>query len=103
MHRVYIFLLLSTGFLTGLVPVAESAIEVADQIDETRLDDDSEFRSLEVNEGELTFIQPVTGKPTLHSEIELTISKHSIATGWVKLRQCYFNINPVDATDIVYR
>ncbi len=90
--------------ITGLNAAAESGIDSTQQFDaEAWFNDDSEFRSLEVNEGELSFIKPVTDKSTLHSEIELTISKQSLATGWVALRQCYFNINSAVATDIVYQ
>ena len=67
------------------------------------LEDDSEFRSSEVNEGELTFIEPVRDKKTLQSEKQLTITESSLATGWVDLKQCYYNISAIDKTDIVYR
>ena len=67
------------------------------------LEDDSEFRSSEVNEGELTFIEPVKDKKTLQSEKQYTITESSLATGWVDMKQCYYNISAIDRTDIVYR
>ena len=80
------------------------AAESTEQFDaEAWLEDDSEFRSLDVNEGELTFIEPVTDKVTLHSEKELTFTEAGINTGWAKLKQCYFNISPVPETEIVFR
>lgn len=67
------------------------------------LDDDAEERSIEVNEGELTFIEPLTERKVLHNDIELTINDQSLSTGWVQMRQCYYHINPVENTDIVYQ
>lgn len=100
MLRLFVLFLM----IMGLNATAESIVDSTQQFDvEAWFNDDSESRSLEVNEGELSFIKPVTGKNTLHSAIELTISKQSLATGWVALRQCYFNINPAVATDIVYQ
>jgi len=91
-----------------LISVLSSGLAFADVSDsesdaETWLEDDSEFRSLEVNEGELVFIEPVKDKTTLHSEKELIVTQSSLATGWVNLRQCYYHISPVAVTDIVYR
>ena len=100
MLKITILFLLSIGLSNVNAHAAEASEQINNQ---AWLDDDSEFRSLEVNEGELTFIMPVTDKSTLHSEIALTIDEQSITTGWVRLRQCYFNINPVAATDIVYQ
>lgn len=66
-------------------------------------EDSPEEKSLTVNEGSLVFIPPVTDRPVLHSDIELLIDQTSLEQGWVKLAQCYNNINPVDSTVIVYR
>jgi hypothetical protein len=86
----------SCGPVFAAVPDPESDAEAW-------LEDDSEFRSQEVNEGELTFIEPVDNKKTLHSEKELTFTETGLNTGWAKLKQCYFNISPVPETDIVFR
>lgn len=100
MHRftnILLSLFLSIALLLPLVKASEQA-EV-----EAWLDDDTEFRSLEVNEGKLSFIEAIADRKTLHSDSELIISDSSLTTGWVNFRQCYFNINPVAATDIVYQ
>lgn len=97
-------ILILTGLITVLAVSHISAAQSNEQMDaEKWLEDDSEFRSLEVNEGELTFIEPVTDKKILHSAKELTISESSLKTGWVDLKQCYRNISPIPETDIVYR
>lgn len=101
-----LFFALVVGFSSGLAYATEpeSETKLDEELDlDSWLDDDSETHSIDVNEGKLTFIQPVTGKNTLHTDIELTIDKRSLETGWVKLRQCYNDINPVDTTDIVYQ
>lgn len=100
MHRlanILLSLFFSIALLLPLVKASEQAEA------EAWLDDDTEFRSLEVNEGKLTFIEAVADKKTLHSDSELVITDSSLTTGWVNFRQCYFNINPVAATDIVYQ
>ena len=97
---IFILTVLITAFSDNLL----FAVEHDAQFDaDSWLEDDSEFRSFEVNEGDLIFIDPVKDKRTLHSEKALTITKSSLTTGWVELKQCYFNISPIDETDIVYR
>ena len=57
----------------------------------------------DVNEGELTFITPITDKSILHSGSVLMITEKSMETGWVDLQQCYRNLDRVDKMDVVYR
>jgi hypothetical protein len=98
------FLFLFSIFILGVVGGLASAAEPDSESDtEAWLEDDSESHSLEVNEGELTFIAPVKDKRTLYSEKELTLTESSLTSGWVDLKQCYFNISPIAKTDIVYR
>lgn len=97
---IFILTVLITAFLNSQL----FAEEHQEQFDaDTWLEDDSEFRIHEVNEGKLNFIEPVKDKKTLQSEKELTITKSSLATGWAGLKQCYYNISAIDRTDIVYR
>lgn len=64
---------------------------------------DDEEKALEVNEGTLQFISPQADKKILHSDNTLNISRQSLLDGWVKLEQCYHNLDPVPQTAIVYR
>ena len=110
-------LLLAVFFIQTVSIAADSAADSGidkdswpghDPFDDSRFDDSwfedtPEEKSLAVNEGDLTFIAPVTDKPTLNSIIRLTIDDSSLNDGWVKLSQCYKNINPVSSTDIVYQ
>ena len=56
-----------------------------------------------VSEGELRFITEVPDKPVLHSLNKLTVYPSSIDDGWVSLSQCYRNLDPVAASEVVYR
>ena len=58
---------------------------------------------IDVNEGELTFIQPVTDKNILHSDSIINLDQNSLKTGWVTLEQCYQYFDSVYRTEIVYR
>ncbi len=70
--------------------------------DESWLEDDSELRALEVNEGELEFIPPPQGKPVLHAATLLDISAASLQTGWVRMHQCYRHLDAIARTEVVY-
>ena len=70
--------------------------------DESWLDDDSESRALQVNEGQLEFIAPVHDESILHSDTHLWITAESMQTGWVRMQQCYRHLDAVGRTDVVY-
>lgn len=97
---LFISTLLIMAISDGPLFAAEADIEFDE---DSWLEDDGEFRALEVNEGALTFIEPVKDKAVLHSEKELTVTETSLASGWVRMRQCYYHISPIAITDIVYR
>ena len=56
-----------------------------------------------VNEGELTFLASPIDPQTLHLENRITIDDESLTSGWVDLRQCYYNLDPVEKVEVVYR
>jgi len=85
-------------FYSPLLPASET-----EDADEAWLNDDSEFQSLDVNEGELKFIAPIKNKAVLFSDTELMITEDSLKTGWVNMQQCYHNLDPVGQLDIVYQ
>ena len=97
---IFIFTVLITALSGSPLFATEHDLQFDD---DSWFEDDSENRILELNTGELTFIDPVKNKKTLHSEKELTINESSLSSGWVNLKQCYFNISAIDKTDIVYR
>jgi hypothetical protein len=57
----------------------------------------------EVSEGELRFITQKPDKPALHSLNKLVIYPSSLDDGWVSLSQCYQNLDPVAASEVVYQ
>jgi len=57
----------------------------------------------EVNEGALTFLTSPPDLRTLQTRNWLTIDTDSLKNGWVKLRQCQGNLDPVPDIEIVYR
>jgi len=83
-----------------LFPVMLTAAEPPD--DESWLDDDSEWRAQQVNEGQLEFIAPIHNQLILHSDTHLWLTNESLQTGWVKMQQCYRHLDAVDRTDVVY-
>ena len=72
------------------------------QMDEGWLDDDTEWSTSHINEGRLEFIAPIYDQSVLHSDTHLWISNDSKQTGWVKMQQCYRNLDAVSRTDVVY-
>ena len=80
----------------GVVPTEQTS-------GEDWFNDDSDLSIEDVNEGELTFITPITDKSILHSGSVLSITEKSLGTGWVSLEQCYRNLDPVGKMDVVYR
>jgi len=77
----------------------------AEQLEQWFNDDliSDEERALAVNEGELKFLTKRPEKAVHHSQNVLIISKDSIRSGWVGLKQCHDNLDAVAASQIVYR
>lgn len=64
---------------------------------------DSPDTPVQVNDGQLKFLTSPPAKPVLHSHNEFTIDQQSIDQGWVKLMQCYENLDAVPSAEVVYR
>lgn len=67
------------------------------------LNDESDNRIDEVNEGQLRFLTTTPAKPPLHSINKMFITGKSIEQGWVQLQQCYRNLAAVPHAEVVYR
>ena len=83
-----------------LLPVMLVAAETP--LDESWLEDDSESRALQLNEGQLNFIASIHDPSILHSDTHLWITAESMQTGWVKMQQCYRHLDVVGRTDVMY-
>ena len=93
--------LIVAGTICGLlIPVMLAAAEPT--LDESWLNDDSESKALQVNEGQLNFIDPIHDQSILYSDTHLWITPDSVQTGWVKMQQCYRHLDRVGRTDVVY-
>ena len=67
------------------------------------LESDADPLGLAVNEGTLEFLAEQPPGRVLHTSNWLTISAASLMSGWVELRQCQGNLDPVDRVEIVYQ
>jgi hypothetical protein len=75
-----------------------------DQEWEKLLEDNSEAKALQVNEGELEFLKtPPTDKVVHTVTNTITISDASLETQWVTLHQCHKNLDAVAESEIVYQ
>jgi hypothetical protein len=64
---------------------------------------DLEARVAAVNEGDLHFLDKPPDSAFHHHLNEIEIIPGSLADGWVTLRQCHENIDPVPAAQVLYR
>lgn len=55
-----------------------------------------------VNEGTLAFLLQPPGKPVHHHHNTIVITTDSLRDGWVKLKQCHKNLDPVPLSEIVF-
>jgi hypothetical protein len=92
--------ILCKSICTLLFPALLTAAETP--VEESWMNDDSELRALQVNEGQLEFIGPIDDESILHSDTHLWITNESMQTGWVKMKQCYRHLDAVGKTDVVY-
>lgn len=89
------------GFLF-LLPLS-SAAPISDEEAERLFEDDWEQRAAAVNEGRLVFLTQSPVKAIHHHHNSLIITEDSMANGWINLRQCHDNLDPVPALEIVFR
>lgn len=99
MKRTVIIFILYAFFLN--LAVANEKMTPAEL--EKWFNEDEPPPPLQVDEAELVFLAELPDKPPLHSINEITIDANSIENGWVRIAQCYKNLDPVAKTDIVYR
>jgi hypothetical protein len=95
-----------------LAPLSVAQVSVAqtqqksneDQEWEKLLEDNSEAKALQVNEGELEFLKTPPKDKAVHTVTNtITISDASLETQWVTLHQCHKNLDAVAASEIVYQ
>jgi len=89
-------------FIVAIPSLLSASQEPTAEELEAWFNDDSESKTQEVNEGKLNFISPVD-KKALYSKNILHISEKSIDNGWVRLQQCYYNLDAVPEVQVEYR
>ena len=57
----------------------------------------------DVSEGELRFLVKPPDKRVTTISNEIHIYNHSLESGWVDIHQCYDDLDPIDAVEVVYR
>lgn len=97
-------ILLHGIFLAFIVPVCADAEPSHEALEKWFESDDQVHPYIDnINEGELHFLPKPPGKrvPTMVNEI--TISNTSVESGWVNIHQCYEDLDPITAVEVVYR
>jgi hypothetical protein len=56
----------------------------------------------EVNGGDLKFLADAPAAPIHHHQNQITLTPESLLTGWAKLEQCHYHLDPVPDMQIVY-
>lgn len=85
MHPLRTLLLLLTGMLLSAPALAAD-----------------DFDLLDINEGELRFLErPPEKSPHLHST-HVFITDESLKTGWVTAKQCHYHLDQVSALQVVF-
>jgi len=56
----------------------------------------------EINEGELRFLEKAPDGAVFHQHKRLRILPESLKTGWISDHQCYYNLDPVPALEVVF-
>lgn len=89
--------LLGSLLLTGAYPSA-----AADDPFDTFPEPDLESRIAAVNDGELRFLAGAPDRPVHRHRNEIEITASSLEQGWVTLRQCHRQLDPVAAAEILF-
>ena len=84
--------------MLGLLLLAGSSVPFAD---DAWFDIDDRVDA--VNDGALKILPVAPEKPVHHHFNAITVTEESLESGWIQLRQCHFNLDPVHALEIRYR
>jgi hypothetical protein len=79
-----------------------TAAAASDEEDSSWFDEPEAPAVPQVSQGELVFLSTPPDTRILQSSNQLFIDARSLADGWVRMEQCYRNLDPVPAAEIVY-
>ncbi len=77
----------------------------AEQLEAWFESDDLELPTpkIDVNDGELVFLNSPPSKPALHSTNQFIIDEKSLESGWLTVNQCFKNLDAMGESEIVYK
>ena len=91
-----------TGLGCILLSLATPAAELTPEQRQWLESDSLEPPQFQVNLGELEFLAEPPDRTPPHSDNSFLIDRQSLETGWLTLRQCHSNLDPVPALEVVY-
>lgn len=92
-----------------ILSIVLSRLEASPQLTKEQLEewfmDDERLHPFDKksDDGKLVFLTRPPVKRTTWSRNTLTLSPHSLETGWVKIEQCYEQLDPIGEVEVVYR
>ncbi len=102
MHKT-IFLMIASGLgLLSLTCAAARPMTEA-QIEKWLNSDEPVAEKKPINEGRLVFLPSQQASRFMHSDNRIIIGKRSLEDGWVRLEQCYRNLDAFPRVQVLYR
>lgn len=101
--------IITLSIIVMLLAVVLSHLEAAPQLTKEQLEewfmDDERLHPFDKksDDGQLVFLTKPPVKRTTYSRNTLTLSPHSLDTGWVKIEQCHEQLDPIGEVEVVYR
>ncbi len=95
-------LILAVLMFQSMVQASEAAPTQAEM--EAWFNDDAEFRTADVNEGELTFLPALNTNAThkARAENKIIILSTSVNDGWVNMAQCHRGLDAVPLAQLIF-
>lgn len=102
--RIVILLLLILTHLNSLAYEPAEEEPTAEELEQWFESDATEPGYVDKSaDSELKLIMPIIDEVIPSSQTRLTISSDSLNSGWVGIRQCHDNLDPVPDAEVVYR
>lgn len=92
-----------SGLIALLVAGASAATEPTEEQLRWLESDELAPPEFQVNMGELEFLATPPDKPVPHSDNSFWITPATLENGWLKLRQCHENLDPVPELEVTYQ
>ena len=104
MMKTYLNPVLLIMLTTLLLPTSYAQKTMTEaELDKWFNSDEPVEKKRPINEGELSFLSRKKHANVMHSDNTIIINKNSLKNGWVKLEQCYRNLEEFPAIEVVYK